>query len=87
MEYINSIITHKETIMQDLTISDGWFDKDTKEKPVMKTLCEHRANTTTLDYDVGIEYCNFCGALGHYSVDKDKVEWKLPEFLVKQNYN
>ena len=48
--------------MQDLTISDGWFDKDTKEKPVMKTLCEHRANTTTLDYDVGIEYCNFCGA-------------------------
>lgn len=74
--------------MQDLTISEGWFDgyKD-KEKPVMKKLCEHKANTTTLDYDVGIEYCNFCGSLGHYSIDKDMVEWKLPEFLVKQNYN
>ena len=73
--------------MQDLTISDGWFKKDSADKPVMKTLCEHRADTTTLDYDVGVEYCNFCGALGHNNVDIDKVEWKLPEFLVKQNYN
>ena len=58
-----------------------------KEEIIMKKLCEHRINTTTLDYDIGIEYCNFCGALGHYSIDKDKVEWKLPDFLVNQNYN
>ena len=76
----------KEATMQDLTISEGWFGRE-KEPQVMKKLCEHRANTTTLDYDIGIEYCNFCGALGHYSVDKDIVEWKLPEFLIKQNYN
>ena len=76
----------KEATMQDLTIADGWFKKN-EEAQVMKKLCEHRANTTTLDYDIGIEYCNFCGALGHYNVDKDTVEWKLPEFLVKQNYN
>ena len=76
----------KEATMQDLTIADGWFKKN-EEAQVMKKLCEHRANTTTLDYDIGIEYCNFCGALGHYNVDKDMVEWKLPEFLVKQNYN
>ena len=73
--------------MQDLTISDGWFKKHKKEEITMKKLCEHRINTTTLDYDIGVEYCNFCGALGHYSIDKDKVEWKLPEFLVKHNYN
>ena len=73
--------------MKDLTISDGWFNRNKKEEVVMKILCEHRANTTTLDYDVGIEYCNFCGALGYHSVDNNKVEWKLPEFLVKQNYN
>ena len=74
--------------MQDLIISDGWFDgyKD-KETPVLKKLCEHKADTTTWEYDVGIEYCNFCGALGHYSIDKDKVEWKLPKFLIKHNYN
>ena len=71
--------------MQDLTISDGWFDKDTKEKPVMKTLCEHRADTTTLDYDVGIEYCNFCGALGHYSVDKDKITTNLKSLINIEN--
>ena len=75
--------------MQDLTISKGWFgdEKEIGETPILKKLCEHKADTTTLDYDVGIEYCNFCGALGHYSVDKDALEWKLPEFLVKQNYN
>ena len=39
--------------MQDLTISDGWFKK-IDEEPVMRKLCEHRANTTTLDYDIGI---------------------------------
>ncbi len=73
--------------MQDLTISEGWFNSEKTEQPVMKKLCEHRANTTTLDYDVGVEYCNFCGSLGHYSVEKDIVEWKLPDFLIKQNYN
>ena len=46
--------------MQDLTISEGWFNSDKEKEPVMKKLCEHKANTTTLDYDVGIEYCNFC---------------------------
>ena len=51
--------------MDDLTISDGWFNKIKEDEPVMKKLCEHRVNTTTLDYDIGIEYCNFCGALGH----------------------
>ena len=35
--------------MQDLTISDGWFNKQEDEKPLMKKLCEHRADTTTLD--------------------------------------
>tara|TARA_B110000495_G_scaffold57670_1_gene48862 strand:- start:456 stop:683 length:228 start_codon:yes stop_codon:yes gene_type:complete len=75
--------------MDDLTISKGWFDgfKENDKKPILKKLCEHKANSTTLDYDVGIEYCNFCGSLGHYSIDKDMVEWKLPEFLIKQNYN
>ena len=73
--------------MQDLTISDGWFKKDKKEEITMKKLCEHRINTTTWDYAIGVEYCNFCGALGNYSIDKDKVEWKLPDFLVNQNYN
>ena len=75
--------------MHNLTISDGWFDgfKEKDEKPVLKKLCEHKANSVTLDYDVGVEYCNFCGSLGHYSIEKDIVEWKLPEFLVKQNYN
>ena len=44
--------------MDDLTISKGWFDKDKDidETPVLKKLCEHKANTTTLDYDVGVEY-------------------------------
>ena len=32
-----------------------------------------------------LDSINFCGALGHYSIDKDVVEWKLPEFLLKQN--
>jgi len=75
--------------MQNLTISKGWGEgfKEKDKAPILKKLCEHRANTITLDHEVGIEYCNFCGALGHYSVDKDTVEWKLPEFLVKQNYN
>ena len=75
--------------MKNLTISEGWFDgfKEKDETLILKKLCEHKANTTTIDYDVGVEYCNFCGALWHYNIDKDIVEWKLPEFLIKQNYN
>ncbi len=32
--------------MQDLTISKGWFkgDKEIEETPVLKKLCEHKAN-------------------------------------------
>jgi hypothetical protein len=75
-------------LMEDITISKGWFqDKDDEPTIVKKKFCEHKANTVTLDYDVGIEYCSFCGALGHYNPDLDKVEWALPEYLQKQNYN
>ena len=42
--------------------------------------CGHE-NAVTLDYDFGIEHCPFCGALGHYNGDIDKVEWILPEYL------
>ena len=74
--------------MEDITISKGWFqDKDDESTIVKKKFCEHKANTVTLDYDVGIEYCSFCGALAHYNPDIDKLEWALPEYLQKQNYN
>ncbi len=75
--------------MKDLTISKGWFDEEGSENAVEKkeVFCEHKSNTVTLDYDVGVEYCAFCGALGHYNIDSDQVEWALPEYLVKQNYN
>ena len=72
--------------MEDITISKGWF-KDDDPKLAKKKFCEHTATTVTLAYDVGIEYCSFCGALGHYNSDIDKVEWALPEYLQKQNYN
>ena len=48
--------------MDDLTISKGWFQDKGDESPVKKKFCEHRASTVTLDYEVGIEYCSFCGA-------------------------
>jgi len=74
--------------MEDITISKGWFqDKDDEPTIIKKKFCEHKANTVTLDYDVGIEYCSFCGALAHYNPDIDKLEWALPEYLQKQNYN
>ncbi|QPJ66846.1 MAG: hypothetical protein G3M78_11880 [Candidatus Nitrohelix vancouverensis] len=70
-------------------MSKGWFDEEGSENAVEKkeVFCEHKSNTVTLDYDVGVEYCSFCGALGHYNIDSDQVEWALPEYLVKQNYN
>tara|TARA_B100001105_G_scaffold240225_1_gene218715 strand:- start:93 stop:317 length:225 start_codon:yes stop_codon:yes gene_type:complete len=74
--------------MEDLTISKGWFqDKDDEPPVIKKKFCEHRVNTVTLDYEIGIEYCSFCGALAHYNPDLDKLEWALPEYLQKQNYN
>ena len=51
-----------------------------------KEFCSHE-NAVTLDYDVGIEHCPFCGALGHYNMDIDQVEWILPEYLQKQELN
>ncbi len=48
--------------------------------------CCHE-NAVTLDYDFGIEHCPFCGALGHYNGDIDKVEWTLPEYLQKEGLN
>ena len=48
--------------------------------------CSHD-NAVTLDYDIGIEHCPFCGALGHYNGDIDKIEWTLPEYLQKQELN
>jgi hypothetical protein len=78
----------RRSLMEDLTISKGWFrDKDDESTEVKKKFCEHRANTVTLDYEVGIEYCSFCGALAHYNPDLDALEWTLPEYLQKQNYN
>ena len=74
--------------MEDLTISKGWFQGKDDEPPVIKKkFCEHRASTVTLDYELGVEYCSFCGALAHYNPDQDKLEWTLPEYLQKQNYN
>ena len=48
--------------------------------------CSHE-NAVTLDYDIGIEHCPFCGALGHYNINTDRVEWVLPEYLQKQELN
>ncbi len=74
--------------MEDVTIPKGWFQDEGDDSPVTKRkFCEHRINTVTLDYEIGIEYCTFCGALAHYSPEFDKLEWTLPEYLQKQNYN
>ena len=51
-----------------------------------KEFCGHE-NAVTLDYDIGIEHCPFCGALGHYNGDIDRIEWTLPEYLQKQERN
>ncbi len=90
MEYINrcDILQPKGDNMHNLTISKGFIEGYKElEKPKIRKLCEHKANTITIDSIAGVEYCNFCGGLGHYNVDKDTVEWKLPEFVTKQNYN
>ena len=72
--------------MKDLTISKGWFDnEDSAERK--KKFCDHLANTVTIDYDIGIEHCSYCGALGHYNIDTDSLDWTLPEYLKKQNFN
>ena len=48
--------------------------------------CSH-GNAVTLDYDIGIEHCPFCGALGHYNSDINQIEWTLPEYLERQEFN
>lgn len=71
--------------MKNLNISKGWFNED-KPAEAKRKFCEHDS-AITIDYDHGIEHCPYCGALGHYSADSDSVEWTLPEYLVKKNYN
>ncbi len=51
-----------------------------------RDFCRHE-NAVTLDYDIGIEHCPYCGALGHYNIDVDQIEWTLPEYLQKQEFN
>lgn len=71
--------------MKNLNISKGWFDENPPVEEKRK-FCEHDA-AITIDYDHGIEHCPYCGALGHYSVDTDSIEWTLPEYLIRKNYN
>ncbi|PIQ95384.1 MAG: hypothetical protein COV67_15165 [Nitrospinae bacterium CG11_big_fil_rev_8_21_14_0_20_56_8] len=75
--------------MENLKISKGWFDKENSSKvsDKKKVFCEHKADTITIDYVAGVEYCQYCGALGHYNVDSDSLDWTLPKYLLKQNYN
>ncbi len=81
---VTGLSRRKGKVMKNLNISKGWFDE---EKSVQKKkFCDHE-QAITIDYDHGIEHCPYCGALGHYSVDSDSVEWTLPEYLSKQNYN
>ena len=75
----------EKSIMKNLNISKGWFDEE-KSVETKRKFCEH-VSAITIDYDHGIEHCPYCGALGHYSIDSDSVEWTLPEYLSKQNYN
>ena len=56
------------------------------KSPLKKEFCRHE-NAVTLDYDIGIEHCPFCGALGHYNIDVDQIEWILPEYLQRQEFN
>ena len=51
-----------------------------------KEFCGHES-AVTLDYDIGVEHCPFCGALGHYNSDIDQIEWTLPQYLQKQEFN
>ncbi len=74
--------------MEDLLISKGWFDKDKKEASTLsKTICEHKVNIECIDYEIGIEYCKFCGSLGTYNTDTDSLDWVLPEYFTKRGYN
>ena len=56
------------------------------KSPYKKEFCGHDS-AVTLDYDFGIEHCPFCGALGHYNSDIDQIEWTLPQYLQKQEFN
>ncbi len=58
--------------------------KDDKSGRKLKIICDHKETSVTIDYDYGIEHCSYCGALGHYHIDTDAVEWTLPEYLSKQ---
>lgn len=62
------------------------MDKPLVNFSFKEEFCSHE-NAVTLDYDIGIEHCPFCGALGHYNVDVDKIEWILPEYLQKLELN
>ncbi len=73
--------------MQDLIIQEGWLSKDKTENVTLKILCEHKVNTVCIDYEIGIEHCGFCGALGTYNMDTDSLDWKLPEYFTKRGYN
>ena len=62
------------------------MDNPLIEASYKNEFCSHE-NAVTLDYDIGIEHCPFCGALGHYNCDIDQMEWTLPEYLQKQEFN
>ncbi len=72
--------------MKNLNISKGWFKEEDSAEEKKKIFCDHKVGAVTIDYDHGIEHCSFCGALGHYSIDTDSVQWTLPEYLSKRNY-
>jgi len=77
IELIWSIISGKE---------ERAMDHSLVKFPHKEEFCGHE-NAVTLDYDFGIEHCPFCGALGHYNGDIDKVQWTLPEYLQKEGLN
>ena len=77
IEPIWSIISGKKERVMDNSLVKSSYKKE---------FCGHE-NAVTLDYDFGIEHCPFCGALGHYNGDVDKVEWILPEYLQKEGLN
>ena len=72
--------------MKDVSIPKGWFDEDEPAEK-KKKFCDHKVGAVTIDYDNGVEHCSYCGALGHYNIDTDSVEWTLPEYLIRKNYN
>ncbi|NIP99804.1 MAG: hypothetical protein GWM98_04995, partial [Nitrospinaceae bacterium] len=67
-------------------MSKGWFHEEEPSPNKKKKFCDHKAAAVTIDYEIGIEHCSYCGALGHYNIDTDTVDWTLPEYLQKQNY-